>query len=218
MQNLLEAIKSLIGGGGGDLIDPQYGSYSARKRAESERVLNESMIKAGFVPDNNGGYTSPSKIEKLKKPDISPKQKTVGRPPDQDVKTFLENVVLPITNQYGIPSAVAAGQLAAEGRLRGLGWSRNNPYNIGAFDNNLDNTYQYPTVEKGIEAYAKLLSSDPRYSQAYGLRQDPLKMLEAIQNAGYAGDPKTYQERAENNYPSYSSFIKNTPEWRSYFR
>lgn len=218
MQNLLEAIKSLIGGGGGDFIDPQYGSYSARKRAESEKALNESMIKAGFIPDDKGGYTSPSKIEKLSKPQPTPKAKTSSRPPQQDVKTFLENVVLPITNQYGIPSAVAAGQFAAEGRLKGLGASRNNPYNIGAFDSNLDNTFQYPTIEKGIEAYAKLLSSDPRYSQAYGLRQDPLKMLEALQNAGYAGDPKTYQQRAKNNYPSYSSFIQDTPEWRSYFR
>lgn len=128
---------------------------------------------------------------------------------------FLNTVALPITRKYGIPDAVAAGQFAGEGRLAGLGASRNNYYNIAAYDNDLDSTVKYETPEKGIEAYAKLLSGnfkkangemDTRYLPAYELRADPVKMLQEIFKAGYA------------TRPDYPEHVMNTPEWRNNYK
>jgi flagellum-specific peptidoglycan hydrolase FlgJ len=133
---------------------------------------------------------------------------------------FLEDVILPITRQYGIPDAVAAGQFGAEGRLGGKYAGRNNYFNIHAYDSNSDSAYSYDTPEAGIEAYARLLSEDPKnlgYDDAIKL-SDALQAMIAIQNAGYAGDPATYTQRAKNNYPSYSAFIQDTPEWKKYYK
>lgn len=144
---------------------------------------------------------------------------------DPQVDEFLNSKVLPITRKYNIPDAVAAGMFAAEGRLKGLGASRNNYFNIGAFDSNLGNTYNYNSPEDGVDAYAKFISgqgsyASPRhkilFTDAYGARNDPDKMLSLIQDAGYAGDPKTYRKRAKNGFDSYADFIKSTPEYQKY--
>lgn len=126
---------------------------------------------------------------------------------------FIEGTLLPITRKYNIPDAVAAGQFAAEGRMEGLGASRNNFFNLGAYDNNVNNAFGYDTPEAGIEAYAKLIAE--RYIEAL-TNQNPEEALAIIQSLGYAGDPKTYSDRASNGYDSYKDFIMNTPEFRYY--
>lgn len=135
---------------------------------------------------------------------------------DPKVQNFLEKKVFPVVEKYGIPKAVAAGMFGAEGRLEGLGAERNNYYNIAAYDGNEDSAFRYKKPEDGVKAWAELITSDPRYKKAYELRHDPDAMLREIQNAGYAGDPKTYQKRAKNGYPSYESFTKDTPEYKYY--
>jgi hypothetical protein len=122
----------------------------------------------------------------------------------------------PIFQKYGIPPAVGYGQFGAEGRLKGLGASRNNPYNLGAYDSSIGSAFSYPSLEKGVEAYAKLLSGkyelghigsgrfDKRYIPAYEVRNDPRAMIEAIARIGYASNP------------NYAKLIFNTPEFQYY--
>lgn len=117
---------------------------------------------------------------------------------------FINKILLPITRKYNIPDPVAAGQFAGEGRLKGFGAKRNNFFNIAAYDSNPDAAIHYSTPEQGIEAYAKLIATNPHYAQAYSARNDPSKMLSLIQKAGYA------------SRPDYSSFVMSTPEWRQY--
>lgn len=134
-------------------------------------------------------------------------------PVDPEVEKFLTSTVFPITRKYEIPDAVAAGQFAGEGRLKGLGASRNNYYNIGAFDSNVNNAYGYESPEQGVEAYAKLLSGkyqrssgdmDERYLPAWELRATPSAMMKKIKELGYA------------SRPDYDTFIMSTPEWKRY--
>jgi hypothetical protein len=122
----------------------------------------------------------------------------------------------PILDQYRIPLPVGMGQYAAEGREKGIGASRNNRYNIGGFDGKEKNMPSYKTPEEGVHAYAKLLTTDKRYAGALKYRDNPAKMLKAIQDANYAGDPKTYMARAKNKYPSYSAFVMDTPEYKKH--
>lgn len=144
---------------------------------------------------------------------------------DPEIDEFLNTRIFPITRKYEIPDAVAASQFAAEGRLEGLGASRNNYFNIAAFDNDLGRTQIFKTPEEGVEQYARHIAGQGSYpseehkrkfQKAYDLRHDPQKMLKEIETAGYAGDPATYAERAKNNFPSYSSFAMTTPEWNKY--
>lgn len=132
---------------------------------------------------------------------------------DAKVKDFLETKVFPITRQYGIPDAVAAGQFAAEGRFQGLGAERNNFFNINAVDHNPNLAHRYETPEQGIEAYASLIKR--KYGPAL-TKENIADVLAEIENLGYAGDPRTYRNRANNGFSSYAQFIQNVPEYRYY--
>lgn len=146
---------------------------------------------------------------------------------DPEVQKFIENTIFPITRKYEIPDAVAAGMFAAEGRLSGLGANRNNFYNIAAFDSDPNQATYYETPQQGIEAYAKFMKGEGGYASpkhkenfigAYNKRANPVEMLQGVQDAGYAGDPKTYPQRAKNNFNSYLEFILATPEFQKYFK
>ncbi len=138
-----------------------------------------------------------------------------------------EEIAFPIFDKYNIPRSVGMGMYAAEGRGQGLGADRNNFYNIAAFDSNPDAAFRYDTPEEGIEAFARFISGQydryaspqhqQRFANAYGLRDDPVAFVRALEQAGYAGDPKTYAQRANNNFDSYADFIMATPEWRSHY-
>ena len=128
---------------------------------------------------------------------------------------FLESDILPTTREAGIQDAIAAGMWAGEGRgEHKYGQAPyNNAFNINATDSNPNGAFQYADNAAGTQAYADLLNR--RYAEAL---QQPgiLEQLLAIQNAGYAGDPTTYDARSPNNYPSYSAFVQDTPEFRYY--
>jgi len=105
----------------------------------------------------------------------------------------------------GFHPAPIVSQMASEskrGKSR-FARERNNMFGIGAFDNDLDNTHRYGSPEESIDAYLKLISTDPRYAKAYEQRQDPAKYIQAVKDAGYATDP------------NYVRTTMNTPEWRS---
>jgi len=154
---------------------------------------------------------------------------------DPTEEDFINKTVLPITRKYGIPDAVAAGQFAAEGRLNGLGASRNNFFNINAVDSNPNAAFSFATPKQGIDAYARYLTgqlTDANGNPAYPSQQhqqllqnafnkyknNPVSYIQALSQAGYAGDPSTYGQRANNGYSDYAQFIASTPEFRYYLK
>lgn len=103
------------------------------------------------------------------------------------------------------PSAIAS-QMASEsqrGQSR-FARERNNYFGIGAFDNNLDNTWKFPKPEDSIDALLNLYQNDERYKDAYSVRHDPVQFIQGVKSAGYASDP------------DYVWKIMNTPEWRQF--
>lgn len=146
-----------------------------------------------------------------------------------------EAIASAVFKEYGIPLEVGFGQYAAEGRATGLGAKRNNFYNIAAFDSNPNAAFSFTTPKEGVEAYAKFISGQydryaspavkQKFAQAYNLKDDPIAYIRAIEQAGYAGDPRTYQQRTTainpqtgKKYSSYAEFVMNTPEWRKYYK
>ncbi len=123
-----------------------------------------------------------------------------------------------VAQKYGIPEGIIRSVAAAE---TGAGREEDpklvashNYFNIGAFDKNPYAAPGYQNAQQGVEAFAKLISTDPRYAKAYAVRDNPTQFIKELEKAGYAGDPKTYAQRAKNGYSSYSDFIYDTPEFK----
>jgi len=169
----------------------------------------KAPLKLPYRPPTTGGRVAPPP---------PPPQRTAaptGKPPVNDA---FAKIATPIFEKYGIPLPVGFGQFAQEGRgAHKYGQAPyNNPFNLGAYDRNPDGAFRYPTLEKGIEAYAKLLSGkyelghigsgkfDTKYSPAYGKRIDPYQMMQEIARIGYASDP------------NYLNSVTRTPEWLYY--
>jgi hypothetical protein len=113
-------------------------------------------------------------------------------------------IAAPIFDKYYLPLPVGMGQYAAEGRNKGLGASRNNFYNIAAYDGKEKGMPSYKTPQEGIEAYAKLITREKRYANAMKHKGNPSRMIDEIHRAGYA------------SRPDYASFVRSTPEYLKY--
>lgn len=116
----------------------------------------------------------------------------------------MEDVIKTVAKEFKIPMAVAYGQYAAEGRDKGMGASRNNFYNVQAYDGKENQMPSFKTPEEGVRAWATVIAKDPRYAAAMKLNSDPVAMIQAIHQAGYA------------TRPDYASFVKSTPEFQKY--
>lgn len=156
------------------------------------------------------------------RPELIEKQPTADPTTSVPASTQnFEEIARPIFEEEGIPLSVGLGQYGAEGRDRGLGANRNNFYNINAVDSDPNKAFSYDSPEEGIRAYAKLLKR--RYKSALE-KEDPAEMIREIEKLGYAGDPKTYAQRATaanpatgKKYARYSDFVMDTPEFRKYY-
>ena len=137
--------------------------------------------------------------------------------PDQYEKTTMETF-----DNYKVPREVAYGIAQAEGGRIG----KNNRFNIGAGDANPQNAWNFETPLHEATVAAKLLSgqSDARYAETQKYLKDPDGYLKAVENANYAGDPKTWKIRsakqggAGNIYNSWSDFVKNTAAWKKWYK
>jgi len=110
--------------------------------------------------------------------------------------------------QEGFHPSPIASQMAAEsarGQSR-FAKERNNLFGMGSYDNDLDKTFRYDNPFQSIDSYYDLIKNDKRYGNAYEVRDDPYKYIQAIKDAGYATDP------------NYVPMISNTPEWRRYIQ
>ena len=199
---------------------------SAPAIKENKRMLKrQNYIRNGWTFDSMSPYETQIYNDRPPEPSKFIEKNTAVLPKNSQE---FQTMATPIFDKYKIPYAVGMGMYAGEGRGQGLGASRNNFYNIGAWDSNPGNASTFETPEAGIEAYAKFISGQfdryaspehqQKFAEAYNLREDPVAYLKAIQNAGYAGDPNTYAERATNDYSSYADFIMATPEWKSNYQ
>lgn len=121
-----------------------------------------------------------------------------------------------IFQQYGISPQVGLSILQAEGGRIGT----NNPGNINATDANPTGAYNYATPQAGLAGAAKTMRA---LLDKQGIKSnDPNVQLQGIESGGYAGDPKTWRQRsiatggAGKQHPSWSSFVKATPQWNSF--
>ncbi len=115
-----------------------------------------------------------------------------------------------VAKEYGIPASVMIAQAAHESQwgqkapgnnffgVKGSGtagtqklWTTEN-YN-GKNIRVQANFANYKTPEDSFRAYAKLISSNPRYKQAMEHTDDPVRFLQEVKKAGYATDPNYVQ-------------------------
>lgn len=225
-------------------VDNYYKALEVRKLLESGGFPSRPQINEGYVYDgllnNKKNIKSTQNLlptKNMAEPYFNPKRAAledfghklkVRNIPIQEVSRQggVEKVAPLIFKQYGIPMSVGWGMYAAEGRGKGLGAERNNFYNIAAFDSNPNAAFHYKTPAEGVEAYAKFITGKSdryaspdhklKFQEAYKLRNNPQVYIKAIEQAGYAGDPKTYGQRANNGFKSYSDFVMATPEWKKY--
>lgn len=133
---------------------------------------------------------------------------TPQMPTDEFIKQF-DEAVKAVSKKYNIPENIMRAMAALETQTgigrQPLGYakSRNNIYNIQAYDSNPDMARRYPSVMEGVTDFANLISRDPRYKKAYAVRNDPVKMIQEIKRAGYATDP------------NYVNKVMSTPEFKS---
>jgi flagellar protein FlgJ len=69
-------------------------------------------------------------------------------------------------------------------------------------------------MEESFEDYARLISTNPRYQNAFEYKNNPELFLSAVINAGYATDPN-YVEKAKQiwaNYERIQSYNTEAPE------
>ena len=130
-------------------------------------------------------------------------------------------------DQWKVPRAVAYGIRKAEG-------GRINGFNIGAVDSNPGRAKRFDSQLAEATTAAKMFSgkANPefygngeagrvQFEEANNLGT-PSAVLHGIQQAGYAGDPKTWKARsaaaggAGLNYNSWEDFIMDTDEWRKW--
>lgn len=132
--------------------------------------------------------------------------------PDQqlrpDIQQFLDERLLPITREQGIPDALAASQWAQESG-RATESPINNFYGLGG-----TKPIAYPDFETGIEAYATTVENILA-AKGYTLEdfaQDPYGILMRLQE----GERPRYEGHNADPY-AYTQNIMHTPEWRRYF-
>lgn len=141
----------------------------------------------------------------------------VSPTPAPDASTF-EELAIEVLNRNNIPPAVGLGIAQAEGGRIGS----NNVYNINATDSNPEGANNYESPEAGVQAFADLIAKHPRYQKAFAMRNNPDAMVEAIEEAGYAGDPKTWKQRsvstggAGKTFDEWSDFVRSTRNFKKY--
>jgi hypothetical protein len=157
------------------------------------------------------------------KPTITPTPKVLGTsiaptptssptPPLDD----LERRTIQTFDNHKIPRSVAYGMAQAEGGVIG----NNNKWNINAVDSNPNLATDFPSVEAAATSAAKLMQS--MIVKKGAINKKPDEQLKAIEDAGYAGDPKTWKQRSASTggagkyYNSWGEFVKNTPAYRKW--
>jgi hypothetical protein len=140
---------------------------------------------------------------------------------------FLDTVVIPMAERYGVHPAIAAGQFALEGRLAGIGAKRNNFFNIGNSDSKVAEALKtgdysklpkYDSPEAGTERYMDFITGnaeDSMYSN--GIEQKKMFKRNWQKNRN---NPELFLKNIGGIYAStgdeYYKSTMNTPEYKKY--
>lgn len=193
---------------------------------------NSGVLTTETPPNYSDKYGAFVPQEELDYPTESAPADAMPTPFDPTNPDSFHQMAKPMFNQFQFPESVGMGMYAAEGRGKGMGAERNNFYNINAVDANPDQANSYETPQQGLTTFLKMVTGQAEdsfygngaegkraFKEAFKKFQetgDEEELLLAIQNAGYAGDPTTYPQRADNGYSSYSGFVSDTPEFKKF--
>lgn len=164
-------------------------------------------------PDYQVRFTTPTPT-----PTPSPRPTPVPNP--------YEKATMETFDKWNVPREVAFGIRKAEG-------GRRNGFNIGAVDSNPGRARTFDNILAEATTAAKMLSGNAnpefygngevgRQAFAEANQLDPVKQIIAIMNAGYAGNPRTWQQRSAATggaglmYPTWADFVQDTPDWRKW--
>lgn len=148
-------------------------------------------------------------------------QATATPPPPLPTPTMhpqadeLERRTFPTFQKMGVHPAVAYGIAQAEGGRIG----KNNIWNLNAVDSNPNLAYNYDSPEAAATDAAKLIL---KMMGVNGPISNPSEAIEVIQNAGYAGDPKTWKQRSIDtggagiNFDSWADFVRATQKYKKW--
>ncbi len=205
---------------------PRYGG----EINENRMIQNPNIVSPLQAPDElTPGLEREAQLEQQRPravlgaqtpevPPVLPEPTPDIEPEPTPTPTTFEQLVTDVMSRNQIPAPVGLGIAQAEGGRIGS----NNPFNINAVDSNPDAAFDYPTPEAGVQAFADLITKNPRYAGALQHRDNPDQMIEAIQNAGYAGDPKTWKQRsmstggAGKNFDQWADFVRSTKGYGRY--
>lgn len=187
------------GGGRGILVNPIVNFVSNRLydnylKKPDVNYVNPYKTIVSSSKSNAQGYVGPIKVPDYSKSVVSPTWSNEG------IRAGLS-----ASQQYGIPARVLLSQMALESS-RGTSEaarSRNNYFGYQAYDKNPSGSRGFVSPINSAQAYGRLISQDPRYAQAYALRNNPTAMVNALGKV-YATDP------------NYAKKVMSTPEWRTY--
>lgn len=146
----------------------------------------------------------------------TPMRRVLSAPTPTPVLDELESRTLPTFKQHKVHPSIAYGIASAEGGKIG----DYNVWNMNATDANPQGAYNYDSYEAAATDAAKLMVKMIDKMEAQGAT--PEEQLVAIQNAGYAGDPKTWKQRSIDtggagiHYDSWSDFVKATKGWKKW--
>lgn len=127
--------------------------------------------------------------------------------------TDYEKQAAPIFAKYGVPPPIGIGIWAMEGRGKTI--NPNNPYNIGAYDDNPQNAnaYAFKTPIEGTEEAAKFLAGQSQY-----MASDKKAIFQkAMNDLKENHDIDAYLRAIAPTYssnPNYADIVESTPEYQ----
>lgn len=225
------------------------GTYSAFSQAGRDRVLTpqppikdpKQVAKAISPKINRGSVVSKSAI-KTKIPTMTPNPSPTPIPGagsstmNQYTDNFIKKVIVPMAQQYDVDPGIVAGQFANEGRLGGIGASRNNFFNIGVTDAIVEAAKQsgdwsqvpgYQSPESGVERYLLFISGqgpDSMYANGVDGSASGKVGKKQFQEAWakYRHNPPAFLRAIGPTYAStgdaYAINTMATPEYQAYTR
>jgi len=168
-------------------------------------------------------------ISPLGKDGLNIRVKAKAPPPvPTPVPDNFESRMMGTADEQKIPREVFFGIAAAEnGKINkfNLGAVDSNPGKAVKFDSDLaaaTSAAKFLKGEMNTEFYGNKEEGKKQFTDAYKYRKDPSKYLQAIRDAGYAGDPATWKQRSVDakgaglHFDTWDEFVKNTPAYKKW--
>lgn len=228
MEPIVSALKAYLGNAENTISNPGAAIQQATQNYQNNGIIapvpaNNTLIQPANMAYNkvlssiqNGAYNAAHPINQAMNQaaqGLNPQsQSSVNAQTPNPAPSLdpVEQSTLPIFQQHGISPAVAYGIAQAEGGKIG----QNNLWNINARDSDPNAANNYQNVQQAAQSAASVMANMLKKEGVTS--KDPEKQLQAIEDAGYAGDPSTWQKRSASTggagkiYKHWSDFVKAT--------